>query len=74
MGTGMLRACDLPGCDDPHNARGLCSRHYHRWKRRKGLPPGSPPGPPPELVMGLPLTDKNVAEIARRVWVKVGGR
>lgn len=30
------RTCDFPGCDRPHNARGLCSGHDNQ--RRRGAP------------------------------------
>lgn len=26
------RTCSLPGCEDPHEARGWCTKHYQRWK------------------------------------------
>jgi len=27
------RLCEIVGCDGKHYGRGLCSMHYHRWKR-----------------------------------------
>jgi len=27
------RICRIEGCDRPHKARGLCGRHYARWRR-----------------------------------------
>jgi hypothetical protein len=24
--------CSIPGCENPHDARGWCSKHYLRWK------------------------------------------
>lgn len=29
----MKRTCDIEGCENKHEARGLCSKHYLRWKR-----------------------------------------
>lgn len=26
------RTCSIDGCDNPHDARGWCSKHYLRWK------------------------------------------
>lgn len=34
-----VRRCDIDGCDDRHNARGWCSKHYQRW-RKWGDPQG----------------------------------
>lgn len=34
------RACSVPGCERPHEARGLCSRHYQR--QREGIPLDQP--------------------------------
>jgi hypothetical protein len=31
--NGICRVCSIPGCGKPHIARGLCDRHYRRWKR-----------------------------------------
>lgn len=28
-----MSKCELEGCDDPHEARGLCKRHYQQWLR-----------------------------------------
>jgi hypothetical protein len=29
---GKPRTCDIKGCKEPHEARGWCSKHYHRWR------------------------------------------
>ena len=29
------RVCKVVGCDRPRKARGLCSLHYNRWRRRQ---------------------------------------
>lgn len=34
------RTCSVVGCDDPHYARGFCSKHYQRWKSANGYPKG----------------------------------
>ena len=34
--------CLVPGCDDPHHARGFCGRHFMQWRRS---PDGDPPLP-----------------------------
>lgn len=28
-----MRLCALPGCHDPHVARGWCRSHYDRWRK-----------------------------------------
>jgi hypothetical protein len=28
-----MRVCSVPGCTDRHEARGLCNRHYARWRK-----------------------------------------
>lgn len=28
-----VRTCELPGCDRPHKAHGMCVRHYRQWQR-----------------------------------------
>ena len=28
-----MKACKIPGCDDPRDARGWCKAHYERWRR-----------------------------------------
>lgn len=30
--AGTKRICSIPECNRPHNCRGWCSLHYHRWK------------------------------------------
>jgi hypothetical protein len=34
-----MRGCEVPRCDKLHLAKGLCARHYKRW-RRHGHPGG----------------------------------
>jgi hypothetical protein len=36
-----MKTCEVPGCHQPHIARGLCSTHYARWRR--GVPVEEPP-------------------------------
>ena len=31
---GRRKVCSEPGCDRPLKARGMCSRHYSRWRRQ----------------------------------------
>lgn len=57
--------CRFPGCHRAHHGRGLCSRHYHRARRRGLLPISttrreqaraalrSVPGTPPDLTATL---------------------
>lgn len=28
-----MTACNVSGCDRPHRAKGMCRRHYYRWKK-----------------------------------------
>jgi hypothetical protein len=28
-----MRHCSVEGCEDKHEARGFCMRHYNRWRR-----------------------------------------
>lgn len=37
--NGSSLGCTIPGCDNPHNARGLCLLHYARASRAGTLPP-----------------------------------
>ncbi len=30
--------CSVPGCTNPHRARGLCNTHYHYFRRHNALP------------------------------------
>ena len=27
-----MRACEVPGCEEPDLARGFCQGHYTRWR------------------------------------------
>lgn len=36
------RLCSIDGCDGLHQARGLCSSHYNRW-RKHGDPQAEQP-------------------------------
>lgn len=31
--TTITRVCNVPGCDRPSHARGMCMMHYSRWQR-----------------------------------------
>ena len=31
----LERPCSIDGCDAPHEARGMCRKHYHRWYRKQ---------------------------------------
>lgn len=33
------RTCQTEGCDNPHHAKGMCSRHYNRWAYRRRRDP-----------------------------------
>lgn len=35
-------ACEAPGCDGPHYARGWCITHYRRWQRDGDARPDVP--------------------------------
>jgi HNH endonuclease len=30
----MSRLCSVPGCQEIHDAKGFCHKHYNKWKRR----------------------------------------
>jgi hypothetical protein len=45
------RKCSVDGCDRPHHARGLCWKHYDRW-RRYGSPLAARPNRAVILVRG----------------------
>jgi hypothetical protein len=30
------RTCDMPECERPHRARGMCGTHYNQWQRNEG--------------------------------------
>jgi TolA-binding protein len=34
------RGCLVPGCDGEHQAKGLCGKHYQRYRRKQELEPG----------------------------------
>jgi hypothetical protein len=34
-GPAEPKHCDIPGCTDPHLARGKCAKHYSAWKRSR---------------------------------------
>ena len=36
-GQRMTRRCAIAGCNSPHEARGMCSKHYQRIKKRGEL-------------------------------------
>lgn len=36
-----MSACILPECSGPTYARGMCMRHYHRWRRTSNTEPGA---------------------------------
>jgi hypothetical protein len=31
------RRCEVPGCTNPHQARGRCMAHYHQWRKTNQL-------------------------------------
>lgn len=31
---GYRDGCEIKGCENEHLARGLCSKHYHIWRRK----------------------------------------
>jgi hypothetical protein len=33
MNQSEAYGCLVPGCDDPHHARGLCGAHFQAWRR-----------------------------------------
>lgn len=47
MNARTHTTCTVEGCDQPHDAKGLCRAHYRRWRRhgdpltRKQASPGS---------------------------------
>ena len=38
----MPRRCELDDCDNPYRARGMCNKHYLRWKNAGGRPDARP--------------------------------
>ncbi len=58
----VYKTCCLPGCLEPHYARGVCSRHYAALRYAKELPSG-------ELLPGnikYQLTNEQITEARRR--------
>ncbi|MEU8804433.1 hypothetical protein [Spirillospora sp. NPDC048819] len=67
-----VRRCSVPGCRRPRRTRGMCRKHYGRWRvrlRRLGLPlPPLPPRPaPPPPAAILAEMEAAHAELARAV-------
>ncbi len=28
----VVRLCEIPGCEEKHNSRGMCAHHYYKWR------------------------------------------
>ena len=52
-----MRTCDIEGCENKHEARGWCNKHYLKW-RIHGTPEGG----------GGRFTNPEDAFLARAVW------
>jgi hypothetical protein len=39
-----MRVCEVEGCGRQHKCRGMCFKHYHRWRKR-----GTTDLPPPRM-------------------------
>jgi hypothetical protein len=61
------RVCVIPGCPEPHIARGWCYRHYQRWRKYgdplawRRAPPT--PKPPPKR---LPLEQRFWSHVSKQ--------
>jgi hypothetical protein len=42
IGVPRQPTCTIEGCPEPHNALGLCVKHYHRQYRRRNPRPPRP--------------------------------
>ena len=49
-----VRTCETPGCEGKHEARGMCAKHYNRWRARHGKRKCETPGcGKPHVARGL---------------------
>ena len=58
MTVSLYRVCDVEGCTNTPDARGLCNRHYRQWRKRGRCEP---------VVHALPLAE--VIRLRRLVGV-----
>lgn len=54
------RTCNIEGCDNPHQARGWCDKHYARWHRH-----GDPEHLEVEITSAMSPEDRFWAQVDR---------
>jgi hypothetical protein len=67
--AGVRKCCGMPDCTDPVLARGLCMRHYQRW-RRYGDPAFVTPKPEaccPHCAKPIPRNEAGRLQVK---WIK----
>lgn len=63
-----VKRCLIENCDSPHVARGLCNKHWKRWRKYGGPLPLRPyvPPPPKGPTRSQRYYRKHVEEIAEK--------
>lgn len=60
----MRKGCSVAGCDLPHDAKGMCKKHYLRW-RRTGSTERTRPVYSDQRTLRSQLTDKLMGSIRK---------